>query len=114
MNRERRKQLVSDYREREVARGIFAVRCLASGEVWLGVGRSLDNMQNGIWFTLRLGTHPVKSLQAAWNAHGEESFVYEVVEEVDAKNMTPYMLQSLLKERLQHWQETWNAEAIRS
>jgi len=114
MNRQRRKQLVSDYRERKVARGIFAVRCHASGEVWLGIGRSLDNMQNGIWFTLRLGTHPARTLQAAWNTHGEESFVYEVVEEVDAKNMTPYMLQSLLKERLQHWQSEWNAEAIRS
>lgn len=114
MNRDRRRELVKNYKERKVARGIFAVRCLANGEVWLGVGRSLDNMQNGIWFTLRLGTHPSKTLQAAWNAHGEESFVYEVVEEVDAKDMTPYMLQSLLKERLQHWQAEWRAEAIRT
>ena len=114
MNRERRRDLVKDYKERKVARGIFAVRCRASGEVWLGVGRSLDNMHNGIWFALRLGTHPAKSLQAAWYAHGEKSFVYEIVEEVDAKDMTPYMLQSLLKERLQHWQAAWNAEAIRT
>ncbi|MBO6633784.1 GIY-YIG nuclease family protein [Parvibaculum sp.] len=114
MDKSRRRQIVKDYKEREVARGIFAVRCLASGEVWLGVGRSLDNMRNGIWFTLRLGTHPCVTLQAAWNAHGEESFVYEVVEEVDAKDMTPWMLQSLLKERLQHWQAEWGAEAIRT
>lgn len=114
MNRDRRRELVRDYKEREVARGIFAVRCRASGEVWLGIGRSLDNMQNGIWFALRLGTHPCVTLQAAWNAHGEESFVYEIVEEVDAKDMTPWMLQSLLKERLQHWREKWNAEAIRT
>jgi len=114
MKRERRRQLVNDYKERKVARGIFAVRCPASGEGWLGIGRSLDNMRNGIWFALRLGTHPCKSLQAAWNAHGEESFVYEVVEEVGGDDMTPYMLQSLLKERLQHWQAEWNAEAIRT
>lgn len=114
MKRERRRQLLNDYKERKVARGIFAVRCPASGEVWLGIGRSLGNMRNGIWFALRLGTHPCKSLQAAWNAHGEEGFVYEVVEEVDGDDMTPYMLQSLLKERLQHWQAEWSAEAIRT
>jgi hypothetical protein len=74
-----RKQAAKDFKERKVARGIFAVRCNATGKVWVGSSQNLDATRNGLWFMLRMGTHHAKDLQAEWNAQGEPSFGFEVL-----------------------------------
>ena len=40
MQREDRKAAISAYKKREAAAGIYAVRCKASGEVWVEIGRA--------------------------------------------------------------------------
>jgi len=80
MDRQERKAAVAAYKEREPAYGAFAVVCTATGEVWVGRSRHVDSQQNGLWFTLRLGTSPHVSLQAAWKQHGERDFRFEELE----------------------------------
>ncbi|MFZ3033220.1 MAG: GIY-YIG nuclease family protein [Parvibaculum sp.] len=109
MDREQKRQIVRDYKEQKPTPGIFAVRCLITGERWLGPSRNLEAQQNGIWFQLRLGNHRVKAMQAAWNTHGEDNLVYEIVEAFEDEDLTPYLRQSILKERLAYWREELGA-----
>lgn len=44
-----------------------------------------------------------KLMQAAWNAHGEEAFAYEVLETLD-DDVPPLLLRDLLAERRKHWE----------
>ena len=55
---------------------------------------------------LRHGTHRNKGLQATWNAYGGATIELAVVEVVDTEDLTPYMRESRLKERLAHWLAT--------
>jgi len=80
MDRQARKEALSQYRERPPAWGVFAVVCEASGQVWVGKGGNVDRQQNGLWFALRMGSSPFRSLQAAWHEHGEVAFRYEELE----------------------------------
>lgn len=109
MDKEQRRKAVRDFKEKSATPGIFAVRCLVTNERWLGPSRNLEAQQNGIWFQLRLGTHRVKSMQAAWNTHGEDNLVYETVETFEDEDLTPYIVQSMLKERLAYWREELGA-----
>lgn len=109
MDKEQRRKAVRDFKEKSATPGIFAVRCLVTDERWLGPSRNLEAQQNGIWFQLRLGTHRVKPMQAAWNAHGEDNLVYEIVEAFEDEDLTPYIVQSMLKERLAYWREELGA-----
>ncbi len=68
MRTEDRKMAVNAYKKREVEGGIYAVRCVASGEVWVGGSPDLSKIQNRLWFTLRQGMNTHRSLQIAWNA----------------------------------------------
>ena len=45
--------------------GIYAIRCKASPEIWVGQAPNLEKIQNRIWFSLRQGSHTCRSLQAA-------------------------------------------------
>jgi hypothetical protein len=110
MEKSRRKNLLREYKERKQAPGIFAVRCTATGGAWVASSRNLDTQRNGIWFQLQQGGYPNKTLQAAWNAHGEDAFVYEVLENVTDDN--PLLIGSLLKERAIHWREKLSAAPL--
>ena len=77
MDRETRKAAVAAYKERKPAHGVYAVICTATGEAWVGCSRHLETERNGLWFALRLGTSPYRSLQAAWTQHGEREFRFE-------------------------------------
>jgi len=107
MDSARKKDLIREYKERKRSAGIFAVRCAASGEVWVGPSRNLDKEQNSLWFQLRTGGHMNKALQAAWTSHGESAFAYEVLEEIVDDN--PQLIGLLLKERDAKWREQLGA-----
>lgn len=107
-----RKALVRDYRDRKVEAGIYAVRCAASGEVWVGATPDLATRQNGLWFTLRHGSHMDQALQAAWRVHGEPAFSFESVETIDDEALGPLGRASLLKERRKAWMERLDARGL--
>jgi hypothetical protein len=80
MDRQSRKEAIAAYKERDPAHGVYAVVCNATGEAWVGATAHVDTRRNGLWFTLRLGTSPHASLQAAWKQHGEAEFRFEELE----------------------------------
>lgn len=112
MTNEQRRAALAAYKERKTAAGIYAVRCTDGGLQWAGAANDLSKIQNRLWFGLRLGTSPHRSLQAAWQAHGGKGFTFEEVERLD-EELEPYFRDSLLKERLAHWCAALGAEPIR-
>jgi hypothetical protein len=97
-----RKAAIREFKEREPLRGAFAVRCMATNSVWVGSSSNLDATKNGLWFSLRIGSYPVKSLQSEWNVHGEPAFQYEVLEKL-ASDLHPFAVGDLLKEKKGFW-----------
>ncbi|KRR01907.1 hypothetical protein CQ12_27045 [Bradyrhizobium jicamae] len=106
-----RKAAIAAYKERKTFAGIFLIRCKATAETWVGQTPNLEKIQNRIWFSLRQGSHPCRSLQTAWTAHGVDSFTFAECERLEEEE-TPYVRDGLLKERAVHWRETLNAEAV--
>jgi predicted GIY-YIG superfamily endonuclease len=107
-----RKALLRAYKERKVEAGVYAVRCKTSGEAWIGVTPDLATRQNGVWFSLRLGSHRDKALQAAWNAYGADAFAFEAVEVVDTEGLDRFGRDSRLKARRDHWIAALNARGL--
>jgi len=110
-----RKAALAAYKERKTIAGIYAVRCLPSGECWVGGAPDLTTIQNRLWFTLRQGASLQRSLQAAWQTHGAEAFAFEAVErfaEDKDESDLAYVRDRRLKERVVHWVETLGATAL--
>jgi hypothetical protein len=104
MSREDRKAQVQAWKEGRKSRaGIFRVACPAAGGAWLGVSRNLDSQQNSLWFTLRHGSSPNRQMQAAWKAHGEDAFAFDEVEVIDVDELSAYLVNQKLQERLKRW-----------
>ncbi|MES1199532.1 MAG: GIY-YIG nuclease family protein [Pseudomonadota bacterium] len=112
MDNKRKRDLVREYKERKPRRGVFAVRCASTNEVWVSGSPNLDSQQNSTWFQLRAGGHPNRAMQAAWMAHGEAAFTYEVLAELEDADASAYALRADLKTMEQDWRARLNARAV--
>lgn len=113
MNRDRKRELTAAWKERKVRPGVYAVRCVASGEAWVGGSRDLaTNRQNSLWLGLRMGSHPNRAMVAAWKAHGETAFVYEELQDLDGETLTGWLLDQALKDAVAAWREQLGAGQI--
>jgi hypothetical protein len=97
-----KKEAIRKFKEQKTLRGAFAVRCTASGRVWVGSSLNLGSQKNSLWFALRVGKHLQKSLQEEWNVHGEPAFAYEILEQLD-DDAHPLGVADLLKKKKAHW-----------
>ncbi|CAO3415903.1 GIY-YIG nuclease family protein [Azospirillum endophyticum] len=109
--KEDRKAALAAYKERKSVVGVFVVRCASAGAVWVGGAPDLDKIQNRLWFQLKTGGCPHRSLQAAWSAHGAESLTFEVVERLEDEDL-PFARAAALKSRVSHWVAALGAEAV--
>ena len=69
-----RKAAVSAYKERKAVAGMYAIRCAATDEQWVGAAPDLSTIWTGRAFALWQGIETNQALQSAWNLHGAESF----------------------------------------
>jgi hypothetical protein len=112
MSSQRKRNLVREYKERKPRRGVYAIRCDASGEVWASASPNLDAQQNSTWFQLRMGGHPNRALQAAWKQHGEGVFSFEIVAELSDEERSSYALRADLKALEADCREKLGAAAV--
>jgi hypothetical protein len=111
MKSDDRTAAIAAYKKRKNVAGIFAVRCAATSQAWIGQTLNLDTIQNRIWFSLRVGSHSNRDLQRAWSAHGAEHFTFEPLELLKDEEL-PYVRDALLKERFVHWRSLLNGLVI--
>lgn len=111
MKTDDRKAAIAAYKKRKSIAGVFAVRCAASGQAWVGQALDLDTIRNRIWFSLRQGNHRNRELQGAWSTHGEGGLSFETLERLKEDEL-PYVRDTLLRERVTHWCAALNGAAI--
>lgn len=113
MDKQSRREAIRDYKERKVPIGIFSLRCVATGETWVGASRNLDGQKNSSLFSLRLGSHRNSAMQAAWKAHGGEAgFEFTVVELLEDDTLGPLGRDTWLKERERHCRQALGARPV--
>ena len=67
--------------------GIYSITNTVNGKRNIGQSMDIRNRWNGHRGQLRRGFHPNRHLQAAWNKHGEDAFVFEVLEHCAPENL---------------------------
>lgn len=111
MKNDDRKAEIRAYKERKTVSGIYAVRCTATGQCWVGRAPDVTTIENRIRFSLRQGSDPHATLQAASKALGADAFTFEIVEQLEDED-SAYVRDRTLSERLAHWAKALSAEAI--
>lgn len=60
--------------------GVYQIRCLVDNKIYVGSSKTLARRARGHFNALRGNRHENKYLQRAFNKHGENNFVFEIIE----------------------------------
>lgn len=74
MDKERRKQLIEAYKNRQTEMGVISYRCKVTGESFLGISKDTRVDFNSTNVKLNSGYHPNKRLLELWKQYGAEGF----------------------------------------
>jgi 23S rRNA A1618 N6-methylase RlmF len=77
-----RKELKEEYKKMKFKMGVYQIRNKINGKIFISSTLDLNAAWNSQKFQLNFGSHKNEELQKEWKEFGEESFVYEIVDEL--------------------------------
>lgn len=110
MDKTERRIRASQWKERKVIAGIYALRS-ATGGLWVGRAPDISTIETRLRFSLKHRSSPHRALQAAWTAEGEEAFSFDVLEWLEPDETGP-VPEFVLRARHEHWLEQLGASRI--
>lgn len=105
LDKEQRRAMASNWKERHPQMGVVSVKCNATGEQFFDTTRDTATWFNRHRFELNGANHRNKHLQELWNQYGESDFAlavvsdlkYDHVEDVTAKDLKELLELCLLE-----------------
>jgi hypothetical protein len=82
MDKAKKKEMVSQYKQTPLPMGVYQIRCLAEPKCYIETAKNLKGKMNGDVFKLSAGNHVNKELQRDWNHYGKDQFIVDVLEEL--------------------------------
>jgi hypothetical protein len=77
------KQRKQEYKQAIRPMGVFQIRNLSNGKIFLVAGIDLGGAINRHRFQLGAGGHPNQRLQRDWNNLGTDSFAFEILDQMN-------------------------------
>ena len=100
-----RKEIKSEYREAGTPAGVFRIRNLVNGKMFIGKAQNIPAILNSNNFQLRMGSHRNTNLQADWNEFGEAAFAFEPLDTLTAREEGRLTSEDELQQLLELWLE---------
>lgn len=100
-----RKEIKSEYKEAGTPAGVFQIRNLVNGKIFIGKAQNIPAILNSNKFQLRMGSHRNKGLQTDWNEFGEAAFAFETLDELTGREEGRLNSEDELQQLLELWLE---------
>lgn len=88
MEKDKRKALMEAYKQIKVYMGVYQLRNTTNGKLFIGATPNLKSRELTLRMQLDGGKHMNAALQSEWRQYGPDTFVYEVLEQVEVKEDT--------------------------
>jgi hypothetical protein len=85
-----RKEIIKQYKQTVQPMGIYQIRNLKNGKIFVGSTKNMQGKNNSYKFQLQSGTHMNRALQEDYTAMGEANFVFEEVDLLKPKEDLKY------------------------
>ncbi len=100
-----KKEIKKLYKQQPPDMGVYQVKNLGSGKIYLGRAMDLNGKMNSERFQLKNGMHMNRELQNDFNDLGEGKFAFEVLDRLQPKEGAGHDLGQELKELEEIWLE---------
>jgi hypothetical protein len=98
-----KKKIKKLYKQKLPDMGIYQVRNLENGKIYIGRAMDLNGKLNSEKFQLRNSMHVNRELQGDFNGLGEKQFAFEILDRLLPKEGLDHDYNQELKEREEMW-----------
>lgn len=98
-----KKEIKRQYKQKPPDMGVYQVKNLASGKIYIGRALDLNGKLNSEKFQLKNGMHMNRELQKDFNDQGEGNFAFEVLDRLPPKASPDHDHGQELKELEEIW-----------
>jgi hypothetical protein len=81
-----KKELTEEYRQMKFKMGVFQIRNVVNGKIFVESSINLDAIWNRHRLQLDIGSHPSAELQNDWKTLGADSFKFEILSEIEHRD----------------------------
>lgn len=78
-----KKELTEEYKNIKFKMGVFQIRNIANGKIYVESSSNLDKIWNRHRLELNFGGHMNQELQKDWKELGEDNFRFEILGEIE-------------------------------
>lgn len=100
-----KKELKKQYKQTLPPMGIYQIKNLINGKIFIGSSKNLHGKSNSYKFQLNSGLHMNRELQEDYTKYGEENFSFEVLDTLEPKDDPAYKYDEDLKTLEDLWLE---------
>jgi hypothetical protein len=86
MQKEDKKKLLAEYKNREMIGGVVAVKNNANGKVWIEGVVDIEGRRNRFNFVKSTGSAVPLNIRQDWQKYGADAFSFETLEELKKKD----------------------------
>ena len=83
MERNSKKEIKDQYKNRKLVGGIYSIKCNGSGRIWIKSTKDLEGQFNKFNFFVTTNSCPEPTMRADWNQYGAQSFSFSVIEKLE-------------------------------
>ncbi len=104
MDKERKREIVNEYKQRKTTGGVYKVTNTVNGRYMIKAEIDLQSFQNRFNFAMRMNTCLHQKMQKDHKEVGSGAFALEILEETEKKEEESNMG---FKDRLKRMEEAW-------
>ena len=106
MDKLSKRTLKEQYKSRTLTGGVYVIKCLEEGTVWLRGTIDLKGAENRFLFSKSMNSCPENAMRELWIRYGAEAFSFEIAEDIIKKDtQTEEEFSQDVKVLLEMWQE---------
>jgi len=84
-----RKEMIKEYKQTLQPMGIYQIKNLSNGKVFIESSKNLNGSLNSGKFQLDVGSHRNRVLQEDYSKFGEDQFSFEILDRLEPKKDDP-------------------------
>lgn len=107
MNKERKKEIITEYKQQKTTGGVYRIRNIETGKSLIKADVNLEAVENRFNFSQKTNSCIMPKLQQDWNKHGPKAFVFEIIKQIKIDNTES---SAAFRKRLKNLEEEWKTK----
>lgn len=83
MERQSKKEIKDQYKNRTLVGGVYSITCNGSGRVWIKSTNDLEGQINKFNFFVSTNFCPEPTMRTDWNQYGADAFSFSILEKLE-------------------------------